>query len=141
MVSEAALGLPSVADNCGGATLVRAGVPAGNLFPVGLTAVIYTATDSGGATATAATTVHVRNAAESLAAIAAELETILASSTRPALSRRIEDALARVRRAIAELAKRRPTTARQWRQSRRPSASSKRCCGGASTMPQPHATC
>ena len=32
-----ALGLPSVADNCGGATLVRTGVPAGNLFPVGTT--------------------------------------------------------------------------------------------------------
>ena len=72
MVSETALGLPSVADNCGGATLVRAGVPAGNLFPVGLTAVTYTATDSGGATATAITTVHVLNAVESLAAIAAE---------------------------------------------------------------------
>ena len=103
VVSDTALGLPSVADNCGGATLVRAGVPAGNLFPVGLTAVTYTATDSGGATATASTTVHVRNAVESLAAIAADLETILAGSTRPALSRRVEQALERVRRAIAEL--------------------------------------
>jgi hypothetical protein len=103
VVSDTSLGLPSVADNCGGATLVRAGVPAGNLFPVGLTAVIYTATDSGGAIATASTTVHVRNAVESLAAIAADLETILAGSTRPALSRRVEQALERVRGAIAEL--------------------------------------
>ncbi len=97
------LGLPSIADNCGGATLVRSGVPAGNLFPVGLTVITYTATDSGGATATASTTVRVRNAVESLELIAAQLATILEASTRPALSRRVEDALQRVRRAIAEL--------------------------------------
>ena len=97
------LGLPSIADNCGGATLVRSGVPVGNLFPVGLTVITYTATDSGGATATASTTVHVRNAVESLELIAAQLATILEASSRPALSRRVDDALQRVRRAIAEL--------------------------------------
>jgi hypothetical protein len=45
----------------------------------------------------------VLNAVESLAAIAADLETLLAGSARPALSRRVETALERVRRAIAEL--------------------------------------
>ena len=97
------LGLPGIADNCGGATLVRSGVPVGNLFPVGLTVITYTATDSGGATATASTTVHVLNAVESLELIAAQLATILEASSRPVLSRRVEDALQRVRRAIAEL--------------------------------------
>jgi uncharacterized protein len=108
VVGDAVLGLPSIADNCEGATLVRSGVPAGNLFPVGLTTVTYTATDSGGATAAASTTVHVRNAVESLEAIAVDLEAILDASTRPALSRRVEDALERVRRAIAELGATRP---------------------------------
>jgi hypothetical protein len=103
VVGDALLGVPVIADNCAGATLVRTGVPAGNLFPVGLSAVIYTATDSGGATATASTTVHVRSATESLAAIAADLESILAGSARPALGRRVEAALERVRRAISEL--------------------------------------
>ena len=103
VVSDAVLGQPSATDNCGSAVVVRSGVAAGNLFPVGLTTVTYTATDSGGATATASTTVHVRSAVESLQAIAVDLETILAGSTRPALSRRVDEALQRVRRAIAEL--------------------------------------
>jgi len=103
VVSEAALGSPSVSDNCGGATLTRSGVPIGNLFPVGLTTITYVATDMGGATATASATVHVYNATESLGAIAADLETILAGNPRPALRRQVEETLRHVRQAIADL--------------------------------------
>jgi hypothetical protein len=94
--------MPGAIDNCGGATVVRTGVPAGNLFSVGTTTVTYTATDAGGATTTATTGVTVLNAVESLRAIAADLQVIVATSTRPSLTRRAQDALRAVQRAIAE---------------------------------------
>lgn len=53
-------GLIAVAsDNAGPVTVVRSGVPAGNLFPMGTTVVTYTATDASGNTATATQTVTV----------------------------------------------------------------------------------
>ena len=108
VVSNATLGVPNVSDNCGGATIVRSGVPAGNLFPVGTTTITYTATDSGGATATASATVKVLSAIESLQAIEVQLQSILAASTQPALSKRVKNALAYVRKAIQEVADGRP---------------------------------
>lgn len=53
-VSDADLGTASATDDCVVASLVRSGVPAGNLFPVGTTVVTWTATDAAG-NATAAT--------------------------------------------------------------------------------------
>ena len=103
VVTNAALGVVNAADNCGTVTLVRSGVPAGNVFPVGTTTVTYTATDAGGATTTATATVTVLSATESLQAIKADLETILAASTQKALNKRIESVLANVRKAITEL--------------------------------------
>ncbi|MBI1760163.1 MAG: DUF11 domain-containing protein [Acidobacteria bacterium] len=59
VVSEAQLGAATASDNCGGATITRSGVPAGNLFPVGTTTITYTANDGNGNTATATQTVTV----------------------------------------------------------------------------------
>src|SRR5439155_198326 len=60
VVSDAALGAAVATDNCAGsATIARSGVPAGNIFPVGATAVTYTATDAAGNTTTATQTVTV----------------------------------------------------------------------------------
>ena len=58
VISDAALGQPVATDNCS-VVVTRAGVPAGNLFPTGVTVVTWTATDpSGNATsATQAVTV------------------------------------------------------------------------------------
>lgn len=103
VVTNAVLGTPGAIDNCGGTTISRAGVPAGNLFPVGTTTVTYTAVDAGGNTATATADVKVLNAVESLQAIAAELQAIVASSTKPALTKRAKDARTAVLRAIAQL--------------------------------------
>jgi hypothetical protein len=47
-VSNATLGTATASDNCAGVTVVRTGVPAGNVFPVGNTTVTYTATDRSG---------------------------------------------------------------------------------------------
>ncbi len=102
VVPDAALGLVGATDNCGSVTVVRTGVPAGNLFPVGMTTITYTATDAGGATTTATATVTVLSAVESLDAIEADLERILAASTQPALSKRVESALAHLRKAMGE---------------------------------------
>jgi len=52
VVSNASLGVATANDNCPGVTVTRAGVPAGNVFPVGNTTVTYTATDASGNTAT-----------------------------------------------------------------------------------------
>ena len=103
VVSNAMLGSPAVSDNCPGATVARSGVPAGNVFPVGSTSVTYTATDSGGNTATATQTVQVLSAIESLNTIAADLEVLILSNPPSAQKRRLEDALRGVRRGIAEL--------------------------------------
>ncbi len=45
-VADAVLGTATDGDNCGGATITRSGVPAGNFFPVGTTTLTYTATDA-----------------------------------------------------------------------------------------------
>jgi predicted extracellular nuclease len=102
VVANAQLGSPVAVDNCS-ATIVRTGVPAGNVFPVGQTTVTYTATDSGGATASATQTVKVLNAVESLQAIAADLQAIIAASTKAQLTKRATDALKNVQKAIVEL--------------------------------------
>src|SRR5215471_9386298 len=59
VISDAALGSPSASDNCGAPSVSRSGVPAGNLFPVGVTTITYTATDAGGNTATATQVITV----------------------------------------------------------------------------------
>ena len=59
VVSDATLGVATANDNCPGVTIARTGVPAGNVFPVGTTTVIYTATDASGNTASANQTVTV----------------------------------------------------------------------------------
>jgi endonuclease G len=48
VVTDAQLGSPTAADNTGNVTVVRTGVPAGNIFPVGTTTITYTATDAAG---------------------------------------------------------------------------------------------
>ncbi|TMC27610.1 MAG: ExeM/NucH family extracellular endonuclease, partial [Chloroflexi bacterium] len=59
-VSDAALGTAVATSGAPGAvTITRAGVPSGNLFPVGRTTITYTATDTVGAAATATETVTV----------------------------------------------------------------------------------
>jgi hypothetical protein len=59
-ISDAQLGQATVGDNCpGGITIIRTGVPANNLFPVGTTTITHTATDAAGNTATATQTVTV----------------------------------------------------------------------------------
>ena len=52
LVTEAQLGSAIANDNCAGVSVMRTGVPAGNIFPVGTTIVTYTATDRSGNTAT-----------------------------------------------------------------------------------------
>jgi len=52
LVTDAQLGSAVASDNCAGVTVMRTGVPAGNIFPVGSTTVTYTATDRSGNTAT-----------------------------------------------------------------------------------------
>jgi CSLREA domain-containing protein len=59
MVSESTLGTANASDNCSGVSIDRTGVPAGNLFPVGVTTVTYTATDASGNHAVATQTVTV----------------------------------------------------------------------------------
>src|SRR5262249_3045128 len=55
------LGTATAQDNCPGVVVTRAGVPSGNLFPVGVTIVTYTATDRSGNTAQAQQTVTVND--------------------------------------------------------------------------------
>ncbi|HLP12161.1 MAG TPA: DUF2341 domain-containing protein [Flavobacteriales bacterium] len=51
---------PSVSDNCAGVSFVQtAGLPSGSAFPVGVTTVVYTATDAAGNTSTCSFTVTV----------------------------------------------------------------------------------
>src|SRR5262249_34758785 len=59
VVSEDELGTPTSSDNCGTPTVTRSGVPAGNLFPTGVTTITYIATDGAGNTASATQTVTV----------------------------------------------------------------------------------
>ena len=57
VVSNATLGTASASDNCAGVQVSRS--PSGNTFPVGVTTVVWTATDWAGNTATANQTVTV----------------------------------------------------------------------------------
>jgi len=59
VISDFTLGTATASDNCGGVTVTRSGVPAGNNFPVGITTITYTATDLTGHTASATQTVTV----------------------------------------------------------------------------------
>jgi hypothetical protein len=59
IVSDATFGAPLADDNCPGVQVVRNGVPSGNVFPVGLTTVTYTATDASGNTGQVNQTVTV----------------------------------------------------------------------------------
>lgn len=61
VVSDATLGAASATDNCFEVSIARTGVPAGNFFPVGTTAVVYTATDGAGLTASATQIVTVKD--------------------------------------------------------------------------------
>lgn len=59
VITDAILGSASASDNCSGVSVARSGVPAGNLFPVGVTTITYTATDASGNTAFATQIVTV----------------------------------------------------------------------------------
>jgi endonuclease G len=59
LVTEAQLGTATAADNAGGVSLERDGVPSGNVFPVGATTITYTATDTAGNSTSATQTVTV----------------------------------------------------------------------------------
>ena len=60
VVADNSLGDPTASsDSAGTVTIIRTGVPPGNLFPVGTTSIVYTATDSDGLIATATQTVTV----------------------------------------------------------------------------------
>lgn len=59
-IPDATLGAATANDNCS-VTLTRAGVPSGNLFPTGVTTVIYTATDPSGNSVSATQLVTVRD--------------------------------------------------------------------------------
>jgi|GEM_PF-670554 len=56
---DALLGEADAFDSCSGASVVRGPVPAGGVFPVGVTNIVYTATDGSGNTAQATQTVTV----------------------------------------------------------------------------------
>src|SRR5207245_8666818 len=74
VVTDAALGAATAIDNVSGAVPVRrAGVPAGNTFPVGTTTITYTAADPSGNVATTTQTVIVVD--DTLPAIAAPANT------------------------------------------------------------------
>jgi hypothetical protein len=59
MVSDAELGAAIATDNCPGVRVVRTGVPAGNLFPLGVTTITYTAINLSGLTKTSTQTVTI----------------------------------------------------------------------------------
>jgi hypothetical protein len=59
VVSDATIGSATATDNCGVQSLVRSGVPSGNVFPVGTTTITYTATDIHGKVTTGTQTVTV----------------------------------------------------------------------------------
>ncbi|MDT5156631.1 MAG: large repetitive protein [Acidobacteriota bacterium] len=56
---DATFGTATANDNCSVASVVRTGVPAGGVFPLGQTTLIYTVTDVGGNTASATQVVTV----------------------------------------------------------------------------------
>jgi hypothetical protein len=62
VLDDAALGVVSATDESGPVSVSRAGVPAGNAFPIGVTTITYSSTDSSGNTGTATQTVTVVDA-------------------------------------------------------------------------------
>ena len=52
IVLDDELGFPNATDNCSGVTITTTGIPAGNVFPTGVTVLTYTATDAAGNTST-----------------------------------------------------------------------------------------
>jgi hypothetical protein len=58
-ISDADLGSAVATDNCPGLTVKRTGVPAGNLFPLGVTTITYTAINMNGLTKSATQTVTI----------------------------------------------------------------------------------
>ncbi len=67
IVTDAELGTATASDNSGSVTIVRTGVPAGNVFPVGTTTITYTATDAAGNVTTGTQTVTVTRPAPVIA--------------------------------------------------------------------------
>ena len=59
VLTDAELGSATVSDNSGSVTVVRTGVPAGNVFALGTTTITYTATDASGNTTVRTQTVTV----------------------------------------------------------------------------------
>ncbi|HEY2964012.1 MAG TPA: HYR domain-containing protein, partial [Pyrinomonadaceae bacterium] len=59
VISDAELGAPTASDNTGNVNVERSGVPAGNIFPVGMTTITYTAIDAAGNSTQATQTVTV----------------------------------------------------------------------------------
>jgi len=80
-VSDAVLGSATAADNSGTVTVVRSGVPSGNLFPVGTTTITYTATDGAGNTASATQTVTIAPTTVSVCALLRTLVTNVGEQT------------------------------------------------------------
>ena len=59
LVNDETLGAAAAGDNCSEIVVTRTGVPSDNFFPVGMTAITYTAKDAAGNTATATQLVTV----------------------------------------------------------------------------------
>ena len=59
LVTDDMLGVPTATDNASGVSITPSGVPAGNLFPCGVTIVSYVASDDAGNTATATQSITV----------------------------------------------------------------------------------
>ena len=62
VVTDAELGVPVASDNSGSVTVVRTGVPAGNVFPLGTTTITYTASDPSGNTTVRTQTITISGA-------------------------------------------------------------------------------
>jgi hypothetical protein len=76
-VSDAALGTASAQDACSGAlSVMRSGVPEGNIFPVGTTTITYTATDVVGNTTRATQVITVLDAQAPTILLAGETITL-----------------------------------------------------------------
>jgi hypothetical protein len=69
VVDDDALGVAAATDNAPGVTVTRSGMPPLNVFPLGTTAVTYTATDAAGNAGTAVQRVTVRDTTPPVIAI------------------------------------------------------------------------
>jgi predicted extracellular nuclease len=112
IVSDALLGTAVVSDNCAGAVVLRSGVPPGNLFPVGVTTITYTATDSGGAVSSAIATVEVLDSPSALALLIRDLELVAQQHQGTPIAQKINAALEPLRRALVELGELTPNVQR-----------------------------